>query len=214
MDEEEIAEAEGLELRMSVMKSQFQQSYDIFMKAHEELSKITFDSSTFPPGSGSLGPLMQLETNDVNEIVGAGSIDGSISILRAKMGKNDADNLNTFPDVKKLLSIMNGLKIDIESLNENQKKFAKLSEEVNNEMNMFEKRMEDSISQLDDLVVESLDNSETSQFYDDQEEDDDDEEEATIGSESLSDWGSIKKFQWTFTFFLCFNFQATNLIVS
>lgn len=181
MDNKEISEAENLEHRISEMKSQFQKSYDVFIKAHEDLSKISFDSSTFT-SNGNPGGLAQLDSNDINDILDAGSIDACLSSMRSKV-KSESDSIpNTFPDVTKLLSIMSGLKTDIESLTENQKQFAQLTNEVNEEMSMFEKRMEDSLSQLDDLVVESLDGSDTSQRAEFSEE-----EEETFGSESFSD---------------------------
>lgn len=180
MDKEEISETENLELRISAMKAQFQESYDVFIKAHDELSRISFDPSTIITSSDNLGTLAQLESKDINEIVGAGSIDDCISTLRSKV-KTEADaQPNTFPDVAKLLTIMNSLQVDIESLTESQKRFTKLTDDVNQEMNLFEKRMEESITQLDDLVVESLEDSEQSHQ-------DDDEEEETFGSESFSD---------------------------
>lgn len=79
---------------------------------------------------------------------------------------------------------MSGLQSDIHSLTENQKQFSQLTDDVNKEMSLFEKRMEDSVSQLNDLVVESLDGSDSGQ-HDDERSDDEDEE--TFGSESFSD---------------------------
>lgn len=181
MDNKEIEEAENLEFRITEMKSQFQKSYDVFIKAHEDLSKISFDPSTFAASGGNLGSLAQLDTKDIDEILDAGSIDDCISTLRSKV-KTDDDNIqNNFPDVTKLLSIMNGLQTDIESLTENQNRFTKLTNEVNEEMSMFEKRMEDSINQLDELIDESVNGSDSSQ------QDEFSDEEETLGSESLSD---------------------------
>lgn len=181
MDKEEIAEAENLELRISNMKTQFQESYNVFIKAHDELSRISFDPSTIITSADNLGALSQLETKDVDEIVGTGSIDECMSTLRSKMKPELDDQPNTFPDVNKLLSIMSGLKIDIESLTESQLKFTKLTDDVNQELSMFEKRMEDSVAQLDELVVESLKGSDGSN------RECSDEEEETFGSESFSD---------------------------
>lgn len=182
MDKEEILKEENLELRISEMKSQFQQSYDVFIKAHEELSKITFDSLNLPSAAGvdRFGALSQLEPEDVNEIVDAGSIDDCLSALRSKVKPKLEEQPNTFPDVAKLLCIMNGLQSDIHLLTANQKHFSQLTDEVNNEMSLFEKRMEDSISQLGDLVTESSDESVLSQH-------DEEEDEETFGFESLSD---------------------------
>lgn len=190
MDKEEITSAENLELRISEMKSQFQQSYEVFMKAHEELSKISFESLNLTSATGDecLGPLSQLEPDDVNEIIQAGSIDDCLSSLRSKIKPVGDEQPEIFPDVSKLLMIMSDLQSDIHSLTENQKQFSELTEDVNNEMSVFEKRMEASISQLDDLVVESLDGSDSSEHEDHLSDEDHsgDEDEETFGSDSLS----------------------------
>lgn len=183
MDSEEIAQAESLEHRISEMKTQFQQSYDVFIRAHEELSKITFDPSKFS-SLETLGALTHLEAKDINEIIVAGSIDDCISALRSRIKSDKDEHSNTFPDVTKLLSIMNGLQVDIETLTENQKQFSKLSDEVNQEMKLFEVRMEESISELDDLIVESREGSVSSQH---DEYSAGEEEEETFGSEHFSD---------------------------
>lgn len=184
MDNKEISEVESLELRISEMKSQFQKSYEVFLKAHEELSKISFDPSVFRISGESLGPLAQLEAKDVNEILEAGSIDECLSTLRSKVDCEEKEkDVNTFPDVSKLLRIMNGLQTDLQSMSENQKQFSKLSADVNVEMSLFEKRMEDSMSQLEDAAVESTDGSDASRLDECWNE----EEEETFGSESFSD---------------------------
>jgi hypothetical protein len=143
------------------MKSQFLKSYEVFNKAHEQLSKISFDPSIFASSGGDAGPLSKLEPKDVDEILAAGSIDSCISTLREKTKKEAESTPNTFPEVARLLSIMNGLQTDIESLTESQKQFTKLVDDVNTEMSLFEARMEDTVNQLSDLVVESIDGSET-----------------------------------------------------
>lgn len=182
MDNKEVTEAESLEHRISEMKSQFQKSYDVFIKAHEDLSKITFDSSTLSASGETSGVLAQLNSTDINEILDAGSIDACLSSMRSKVKKESDSVPSTFPDVTKLLSIMSGLKTDIESLTENQKQFTQLTNDVNEEMSMFEKRMDESMSHLNDLFVESLDGSDSSHR-----EAFSEEEEETFGSDSLSD---------------------------
>lgn len=180
MDNSEVPEVENIEHRISDMKSQFMKSYEVFNKAHEQLSKISFDPSIFASSAGDAGPLSQLEPKDVDEILTAGSIDNCISTLREKT-KGDAETTpNTFPEVTRLLSIMNGLQTDIESLTESQKHFTKLVDDVNQEMSLFEARMEDTVNQLSDLVVESVDGSETSY-------NDDSDVTESFGSE-ISDW--------------------------
>jgi hypothetical protein len=178
MDNKEV---ENLELRISDMKSQFQKSYDVFIKAHEKLAKISFDSSTFKASTGGdLGVLSQLETKDVDEILQAGTIDDCISTLRDKTNDEDETTEITFPEVTKFMSIMNGLQTDIDSLTESQKYFTNLADDVNKEMSLLEARMEDSINQLEDLVVESVDGSDTSQQNDFSEVE---EEEESFGSD-------------------------------
>lgn len=180
MENKEISEAENLELRISEMKSQFQKSYDIFIKAHEQLAKISFDSSSLISSASGLGALAPLETNDIDEILGAGSIEACISTLREKTSDEHDPTENTFPEATKLLSIMNVLQTDIESLTESQKNFTKLADDVNHEMSLFEARMEETINQLDDLVVESIDGSDSSHH---DEFSDGEEEEESFGSD-------------------------------
>lgn len=167
--------SENLELRISEMKSQFQKSYDVFINAHEQLSKISFDPSVWSPSSGDAGPLNQLELKDVDDILAAGSVDACISSLREKIKEEIKSKPATIPEVSRLLSIMNVLQTDIESLNESQQHFTQLVDDVNQEMSLFEARMENTMNQLDDLVVESVDGSETSrhgEFSDCEEEED------------------------------------------
>lgn len=183
MDKEEVLEAENLELRISEMKSQFQQSYDVFIKANEQLSKINFESLNFTPPDETLGVFSQMDTGDINEIVGAGSIDACLASLRSKLRTDKEAHQNTFPDITKLISIMNSLQTDIESLTENQKHFSQLTDDVNTEVSLLEKRMEDSIKKLDDLAIESA-NEDDSCHHDECSADD---EEETFGSDSCSD---------------------------
>lgn len=157
MENKEICETENLESRISEMKSQFQKSYDVFIKAHEQLSKISFDPSIFTPSSGDAGPLNQLGTTDTDEILAAGTVDNCISTLREKIKEDTKTTPTTFPEVTKLLSIMNGLQTDIEKMTDTQSHFSKLVDDVNQEMSLFEARMEENINKLDDLVVESID---------------------------------------------------------
>lgn len=184
MDKEEVLEAENLELRISQMKAQFQKSYDVFIKANEQLSKITFESLNFNSPDETLGVLSQMDTSDINEIVSAGSIDACLATLRSKLRIDKEAQRNTFPDITRLINIMSSLQTDIESLTENQKHFSQLTNDVNNEVSLLEKRMEDSIKQLNELTVESVDEDDSSQH---DECSADDEEEETFGSDSSSD---------------------------
>lgn len=184
MDKEEVLEAENLELRISEMKSQFQKSYDVFIKANEQLSKISFDSLSLNSSDESIGVLSQMDTSDINEIVSAGSVDACLATLRSKLRLDKEAHQNTFPDVSKLINIMNILQNDIESLTQNQKEFSQLTDDVNNEVSVLEKRMEDSIKQLEELNVESDGENDSSEH---DECSADDEEEETFGSDSFSD---------------------------
>jgi hypothetical protein len=184
--DKEIMEADDVELRITGMKAQFQASYDVFIKAHEDLSKISFDPSAFADTGLNSPALAQLETKEIDEILDAGTIDDCIRTLRSKINTENEAHQNCFPKTKanvtKLLKIMNGLQTDIESLTDKQKQIVKLTTDISEEMSMFEKRMEDSMSQLDDLVLESMYESDSIQ--------DDgcfDEDEKTFGSELLSD---------------------------
>jgi DNA anti-recombination protein RmuC len=172
MDNKEDFETENIEHRISDMKAQFLKSYDVFIRANEQLSKISFDPTIFTNSAGDAGPLNQLESKDIDEILAAGSVDACISTLREKTKEELEPTPTTFPEVTQLLNIMNGLQTDIESLTESQKQFSKLVDDVNEEMSLFEARMEDTINQLGDLVVESVDGSDESchdDFFDDTE---------------------------------------------
>ena len=160
MDKNQITEPMPLESRIGEMKKQFQKSYEIFIKANEELSKLNFDYLNLYESkeSQALNDIFSnLDVKDVNEILGEKSIDDSIQKLRSKIHKDDEKFKTSFPDVTKLLKIMNSLQTDIESLKEQQDEFVKLTQDVNEEMNRFEKEIEDSANELDDLVTESLD---------------------------------------------------------
>lgn len=177
--------SENLELRISEMKSQFQKSYDVFINAHEQLSKISFDPSVWSPSSGDAGPLSQLELKDVDDILAAGSVDACISTLREKVKEETKSKPATIPEVSRLLSIMNVLQTDIESLTESQQHFTELVDDVNQEMSLFEARMESTMNQLDDLVVESVDGSDTSRH--DEFSDCEEEEESELFGSEISD---------------------------
>lgn len=167
MDNNEISEKENLELRISDLKSQFLKSYDIFNKAHEQLSKISFDPSMLTTSTGDVGPLNQLESKDIDEILAAGSVDACILKMREKTKDDFAPTPTTYPEVTRLLTIMNGLQTDIESLTESQKQFTKLVDDVNQEMSLFEARMEDTMNELEDLTVESVHDGSDESCHDD-----------------------------------------------
>lgn len=164
-------EQPALESRISIMKQQFQKSYDIFIKAHDELLKISFDNLTLPENKDFKinEKFTNLDTEDVKDILASKSVDDSIQKLQSKVNHDDENFINTFPDITKLIKIMNSLQGDIKSLKEQQDSFTKLANDVKDEMNRFEKEIEGTSSQLNDLNVESVDDS----SYDEREEDED-----------------------------------------
>ena len=70
---------------------------------------------------------------------------------------------------------MNNLQTDIEALKEQQDNFVKLTQDVHDEMNRFEKEIENSANQLDDLIVESLEGDENDETETGEEEEDEEE---------------------------------------
>ena len=189
MDNKEISgTSENLELRITEMKSQFQKSYDVFINAHEQLSKISFDPSVWSPSSGDAGPINQLKLKDVDDILAAGSVDACISTLREKIKEEAESKPTTIPEVTRMLSIMDVLQTDIESLTESQQNFTQLVDDVNQEMSLFEARMESTMNQLDDLAVDGSDASRHDEFSDCEEE----EDSELFGSE-ISEWTWIKE---------------------
>lgn len=172
-----------LESRIGEMKKQFQKSYEIFIKANEELSKLNFDYLSLYESkeNEAISDILKLDVKDVNEILCADSIDDSIEKLRSKIREDDEKFKTSFPDITKLLKIMNNLQVDIESLKEQQDQFVKLTQDVNEEMNRFEKGLEESTNYLDDLVVESINSDENG------EEQEDETDSSTENDEELED---------------------------
>lgn len=159
MDKEKSSgdvEKENVELRIGEMKKQFQKSYEIFINANVELSKLSFDNLKHQ--DKPIG--IDLNKHDMNEILIADSVDESIDLLRSKIDKDDDKIKSAFPDISKLLKIMSNLQLEMDGLNENQNLFAKLATDVNEEMNRFEKEIEHSANQLSDLTAEHSDEEE------------------------------------------------------
>lgn len=158
MDKEKLSgEPENVELRMNEMKNQFQKSYEIFMNANAELSKISFINFKLQDTSFSSDAVAGLNAQDVSEILSAGSVDGSIEMLRSKISCDDENFKKTFPDISKLLKIMNSLQTEIDGLKDKQDEFAKLSNDVNEEMNRFEKELDATATQLSEITGEHSD---------------------------------------------------------
>lgn len=155
---EEGCEKENVEIRIGEMKKQFQKSYEIFVNANAELSKISFDSMKDKPiGSEAIA---SLNTTEVNEILTADSVDDSIKLLRSKINNDDENLKSAFPDISKLLKIMSNLQSEMDGLKEKQNIFTKLATDVNEEMNRFEKEIEMTANQLSELTGEHTDEEE------------------------------------------------------
>lgn len=149
-------EKENIERRIGEMKKQFQKSYEIFIKANVELSKLSFDGlkQNFPIVTENLS---NLNANEVDEILTADTVDDSIKILQSKISDEDENLKNSFPDISKLLKIMSNLKIEMDGLKEKQDSFAKLTTDVNEEMNRFEREIEIASNQFSELTGDHSD---------------------------------------------------------
>lgn len=149
-------EKENIERRIGEMKKQFQKSYEIFIKANAELSKLSFDGlkQNFPIVTENLS---NLNANEVDEILTADTVDDSIKILQSKISDEDENLKNSFPDISKLLKIMSNLQIEMDGLKEKQDSFAKLTTEVNEEMNRFEREIEIASNQFSELTGDHSD---------------------------------------------------------
>jgi hypothetical protein len=190
MENKEIAENENFEVKIGELKSQLQKSYEVFRNAHDQLGKFSFDSfpSAATSSSGNFEEFSSLKAQDVKEIFNADSIDDSISIFRSKAKL--FENPITFPNFTNFVRIMNDLQSNLESLKESQNTFSKLAEGVDEEMNVLQKRLEESLEEIKDLVVENLDDDDgfSSEDEDEDEEiEEEDEEEDSLGTESLTD---------------------------
>lgn len=159
MDKEksENGEKENIELRIGEMKQQFQKSYEIFMKANAELSKLSFESLLLQEKDFGSAAISNLKTKEVDEILTADSIDDSIKLLRTKIDKDEGNSKTSFPDVAKLINIMNNLRFEIDGMKEKQDSFAKLASDVNEEMNRFERELELTATHLSELTGEHSD---------------------------------------------------------
>lgn len=150
-------EPENIELRINEMKNQFQKSYEIFMSANAELSKISFSNFNFQDKTFNSEAVAGLNASDVDEILTAGSVDDSIEKLRTKISTDDENFKKTFPDISKLLKIMNNLQSEIDGLQDKQDQFSKLANDVNEEMNRFEKEIDAAASQMSEITGEHTD---------------------------------------------------------
>lgn len=144
---------ENVEFKIGEMKKQFQKSYEIFMNANAELSKLSFNNFSIK-STQATNAIANLPTKDIDDIFAAESLDDSIKILRTKINTDEDQFKNAFPDITKLINIMSNLQCEIDGLKEKQNDFAKLAVDVNEEMNRFEKELEATANQLSELTAE------------------------------------------------------------
>lgn len=159
MDKE--IEKENVEMRIGEMKNQLQKSYEIFMNANAELSKLSFDNLKLQDNKPLASDVFEsLNKVEINEILAADSVDDSIKLLRSKISDEDDKMKNAFPDLSKLLKIMSNLQTEMNGLKEKQNIFAKLANDVNEEMNRFEKEIDRTATQLSEITGEHTDEEE------------------------------------------------------
>lgn len=194
--DKETCEAENVELRISELKSQLQNSYEVFQKAHLQLGTFSFDSKSFAnpsTSSSSIQDVPQIETDDIKEILNAGSVEDSISIFKSKVGSSSDHKKVDFPNFSNFMRIMNDLQSNLDGLQKSQVTLAKLTEDVNDEMNMLQKRLDESVDEINELIGDRRDDDDG--FSSDEGDDDDEEEEAagdedeneSFGTDSYSD---------------------------
>jgi hypothetical protein len=191
MENKEVAENENFEVKITELKSQLQKSYEVFRNAHDKLGKFSFDSTLFAASSssGNSQDFAALKPRDVKDIINAESIDDSISLFRSKTKFNSPIDKINFPNFTNFIKIMNDLQSNLESLKESQNTFSKLAEDVDEEMNVLQKRLEESLEGIKDLVVEN-DDGFSSDSDDDENElegEEEEEDEDSLGTVSLSD---------------------------
>lgn len=189
MENKEVAENENFEVKISELKSQLQKSYEVFRNAHDQLGKFSFDSTSFAASSssGNFQDFASLKPTDVKDIISAESIDDSIALFRSKTKFDSPVDKANFPNFTNFIRIMNDLQSNLESLKESQCTFSKMAEDVDEEMNVLQKRLEESLEEIKDLVVENDDGFSSEDDDDDDEPGEEEEEEDSLGTESLSD---------------------------
>lgn len=185
--DKETSETENVDLRISELKSQLQKSYDIFHKAHNQLGQFSFDSSSFSASSSSnitCGDVPSMNCDDLKEVLNAGSIEDTISVFKSKVepGSQKYD----FPNFSNFMRIMNDLQSNLEVLQKSQDTYSKLADDVNGEMNMLQKRLEESVEEINDLIVEDLDDDDGFSSDGDDEEAEHEQNES-LGTDSFSD---------------------------
>lgn len=185
--DKETPETENVEYRISELKSQLQKSYDIFHKAHNQLGQFSFDSSAFAgTSSGMNEDVPSINCQDLKEILNAETIEDSISMFKSKVepGSQKYD----FPNFSNFMRIMNDLQSNLDTLQKSQDSYSKLADDVNGEMNMLQKRLEESIEEINDLIVQDHDDGFSSDGDEEEEEEEhDDEQNESVGTDSFSD---------------------------
>ena len=150
-----------LETRINEMRMHFQQSYDLFMRAHDDLSKITFQRLSFDieEDKQTESPIDFLEKKDVDEILNSVTINDSINVLSSKVNI-DKVRSNKTPELCEFMSIISDLQFGIKSLVEKQEQLTEITEDVNEEINQIRTRTKETVLKLEDLIGEELESSE------------------------------------------------------
>lgn len=151
----------SLEIRMKEMRMHFQQSYDLFMRAHDDLSKLTFQRLSFDieEDKQAESPFNFLGKKDVDEILNSVSINDTINVLRSKVNFDDVRSKKT-PELCEFMSIISDLQSGIKSLVIKQEQLTDITEDVNEEINQIRSRTQETVLKIEDLIGEELESSE------------------------------------------------------
>lgn len=153
--------SKSLEIRMKEMRVHFQQSYDLFMRAHDDLSKLTFQRLSFDieEDKQDESPFNFLGKKDVDEILKSVSINETINVLRSKVNLDDVRSKKT-PELCEFMSIISDLQSGIKSLVLKQEQLTDITEDVNEEINQIRSRTQETVLKIEDLIGEELESSE------------------------------------------------------
>lgn len=151
----------SLEIRMKEMRMHFQQSYDLFMRAHEGLSKLTFQRLSFDieADKEAKNPFDFLGKKDVDEILNSVSINETINVLRSKVNFDDVRSKKT-PELCEFMTIISDLQSGIKSLVQKQEQLTDISEDVNEEIEQIRTRTQEAVLKIEDLIGEESESSE------------------------------------------------------
>lgn len=138
----------ALEGRISEMKKQFQDSYDIFMKAHDKLSKISFTNLKFDLDDSK--QLDGLAEGDVNDILNGKSLDECLESFNSKIKLEDV-KLKRVPELRDFFKIINDLNTEMKSLEEHQNLMARLNKDLDEKIDNFNWETTEIIKKVEDL---------------------------------------------------------------